>query len=112
MSATADWYLEVNEARDYFKRQPQITKAKTDKNGVQVISKNGTKYNVNPIPRDDYPKSRKMKGWKVLCCEEQIGEMVSSYEQAAKLVTQDIVSRCDHKRTMDGGCPKCGDPSF
>ena len=93
MSATKDFLMEVEEARDYLKHEFPETPITIGNNGVILNVRKGGEYSINPIPRDDYPKSRRMKGWKVIRHindkSEEVGEMVPSYEQAAKLFAQD-----------------------
>ena len=104
MSATKDFLMEVEEAKEYLEREfPQI-RFEIGDNGVHIYLGN-LEYDINPIPRDDYPKSRRMKGWrlirhtKVFCWPHEgkksveVGELVSSYEQSAKLLVQDLSLR-------------------
>ena len=117
MSATKDFLMEVEEAKEYLEREfPQIrfeihitthtthkqhtnntnTQQHTHNNGIHVYLGN-LEYDINPIPRDDYPKSRRMKGWRLIHHTKvksvEVGELVPSYEQAAKLLVQDLSLR-------------------
>jgi len=87
MSATADFLLEVEEARDYLKCEFPKAQITIVNNGVLVKVHGIGEYIIKPIPRDDYKDSRRMKGWEVIRVvdrEEHPKElvMVASYEQA------------------------------
>ena len=100
MSATKDFLMEVEEAKEHLEREFPGTHFEIGNNGVHVYLRNdaGLEYDINPIPRDDYPKSRRMKGWRLIRHEGkkspvEVGELVPSYEQAAKLLVRDLVGQ-------------------
>ena len=99
MSATKDFLMEVEEAKEYLERKFPRTNFEIGNNGVHVHLRNvDLEYDINPIPRDDYPNSRRMKGWRLIRHESKkspvdVGELVPSYEQAAKLLVQDLVGQ-------------------
>jgi len=94
VSATKDFLMEVEEAKEYLEREFPGIHFEIGNNGVHVYLRDSDlEYSINPIPRDDYPKSRRMKGWRLIRHEgrkkTEVGELVPSYEQAAKLLVRD-----------------------
>ena len=100
MSATKDFLMEVEEAKEYLEREFPRTLFEIGNNGVHVYLRecSDLEYDINPIPRDDYPKSRRMKGWRLIRHEGkkapvEVGELVASYEQAVKLLVRDLLGQ-------------------
>jgi len=114
MSATADFLMELEEATDYLRARLGSLEVKRFDERI-IVTNDRNKYEVKPVPREDYKTSRRMKGWMVTGVEPGWGQlaMVRSYEDAAIFIEKDMGIYKGGEddglpRAEDDECPYCG----